>query len=53
MRQSGTNICMPYRYFFQVWLFVYVSLYVCKRTHDTGEIPSVGQLKKKTANQTY
>ena len=22
---------------------MYVSLYVCKRTHDTGEIPSVGQ----------
>ena len=31
---------------FRVWLFVYVSLYVCKCSHDTGEIPSVGQLKK-------
>ncbi|KAF9812639.1 hypothetical protein SFRURICE_018069, partial [Spodoptera frugiperda] len=26
---------------------VYVNVYVCKRTHDTGENPSVGQHKKK------
>uniref|UniRef100_A0A2H1W7S6 SFRICE_034208 n=1 Tax=Spodoptera frugiperda TaxID=7108 RepID=A0A2H1W7S6_SPOFR len=29
---------------------VYVNLYVCKRTHDTGENPSVGKrLKKKNS----
>ncbi|KAF9811526.1 hypothetical protein SFRURICE_016078, partial [Spodoptera frugiperda] len=27
---------------------VHVNLYVCKRTHDTGENPSVGQLKCTT-----
>ena len=26
-----------------MYMFIYMSLYVCKRTHDTGEIPSVGQ----------
>ncbi|KAF9788935.1 hypothetical protein SFRURICE_018511, partial [Spodoptera frugiperda] len=32
---------------------MYVNLYVCKRTHDIGENPSVGQpLIKKTKFQT-
>ena len=32
---------------------MYVSLYVCKRTHDTGDISSVGQgfYKKKLENK--
>uniref|UniRef100_A0A2H1VBK8 SFRICE_019533 n=1 Tax=Spodoptera frugiperda TaxID=7108 RepID=A0A2H1VBK8_SPOFR len=34
---SSTNYC------FGSWCHVYVNLYVCKRTHDTGEIPRVGQ----------
>ncbi|KAF9816263.1 hypothetical protein SFRURICE_003814, partial [Spodoptera frugiperda] len=33
---------------------MYVNLYVCKRTHDTGENPSVGQrFKKKKKGENY
>ena len=28
---------MTYKQLFRVWLFVYVSLNLLKRTHDTGE----------------
>ena len=32
-------------------LFVYVILYVCKRTHDTGINPSEEQRLKKKTNE--
>ncbi|CAH1645521.1 unnamed protein product [Spodoptera littoralis] len=44
------TLCDPQIVVSGLGVFVYVNLYVCKRTHDTGENPRVGQrffFKKK------
>uniref|UniRef100_A0A2H1WDF7 SFRICE_017807 n=1 Tax=Spodoptera frugiperda TaxID=7108 RepID=A0A2H1WDF7_SPOFR len=39
----GATLCVIHKLLFRVWVSCYVNLYVCKRTHDTGDNPSVGQ----------